>query len=262
MSRWKDRLNRRQQERLEQEAEANQKKAQADQDALLAQMASSVAALSTFPNPTLHNGWSTATTINFPNWSSATFINPYAPTGITFGGGITVGPGAPPVPLGAPPGKPLPVEQRTMPVIGYRAWNWAGNFVLGRGMDGKLGSTGTGGFWEAATADAECRANGKHTAPDQFCSCGLYVLADLDTVLYHTGLSDFLVVGAVMGWGKVIQHGAEGWRAEHVRILGLLDCKYSETQYRNTEAAARKYKLEIYERDSLEQFVKEWGDPL
>jgi hypothetical protein len=87
------------------------------------------------------------------------------------------------------------------------------------------------------------------------------VLATLDEIENHNVIAAWLVVGAVMGWGKVIQHGTEGWRTEHARIVGLLDCKFSTAQSKNTQVAAKEYGLEIYERSALEQYVREWGDP-
>jgi hypothetical protein len=198
-------------------------------------------------------GSTTAPQWSNPNyqWSTATTFNPFI-------SGITIGPNMPPVPLLNP--EPLPVEKREMPVVGYRGWKWESKFRLGVGIKGLLASWAMGRGWVSTTEEAEC-SYGQHKAPDQNCGCGLYVVADLDQLESHIQFSDQMVVGAVVGWGKVVQHGREGWRAEHCRILGLLDCKYSEAQLKNTRQAAKEYSLPIFDRVGLERYVKEWGDP-
>lgn len=158
----------------------------------------------------------------------------------------------------APPA--LPVEKREMPVVGYRAWDFSSKFRIGLGRDVALKSTGVDHHWRSGDNHATCN-NGRHSAPDQNCHCGYYVLANLDEVERHRTLNDGVVVGAVMGWGKVVQHGTEGWRAEYAKIIALLDCKYSKGQLRNTQQAAAAYEVEVKSRDALEATVSEFGDP-
>jgi hypothetical protein len=75
------------------------------------------------------------------------------------------------------------------------------------------------------------------------------------------GINDGIIVGAVQGWGLVVQHGNEGWRAQYARVLALLDCKYSKSQLKNTQQAAEVYGVEVKSRNALEAIVREWGDP-
>lgn len=177
------------------------------------------------------------------------------PNGAVISGGpwTTSAPQLPPV--------ELPVEPRSMPVIGYRGWNWASKFRLGVGQRGALHSAIMSNTWKQGRSSAICMSSGNHIAPDPNCGCGLYVVADLDELDGHVTIADNLVVGAVVGWGRVVQHGREGWRAQHCRILALLDCKYSDAQLKTTREAAKEYKLPVLERDGLEKYVREWGDP-
>jgi hypothetical protein len=159
--------------------------------------------------------------------------------------------------------EPLPTEKREMPAVGYRAWRLQGKFRLGLGKQQMLCSTASMNAWQSGVNIAACSMATVHeAAPDQFCGCGFYILHDMDQLDSHVQLDDYSIVGAVVGWGKVIQHGAEGWRTQYARILGLLDCKYSDTQLKNTRIAAKAYGVEVYSRENLERWVKEWGDPL
>ena len=68
------------------------------------------------------------------------------------------------------------------------------------------------------------------------------------------------VVGAVMGWGRVVQHGAVGWRAQKARVVALLDCKWSDEHLALTHQVAEAYGVPVLERDPLELYVKEFGE--
>lgn len=195
------------------------------------------------------------------NTSTATIFNPYLSAYQNALGSA--------YPTYTPPAA-LPVEKREMPVIGYRAWTFSPVWKLGWGKRGSLSALNAHlGVWTDKDNHAICHPMGGnyfgsvgHKAPDEHCHCGFYVLADLDQVMGHVTMADNIVVGAVMGWGKVVQHGKEGWRAEHAKIIALLDCKYSDPQSKNTQAAAKSYGLEIKERSQLEALIGEWGDPL
>jgi hypothetical protein len=159
----------------------------------------------------------------------------------------------------------LPSAKREMPVVGFRAWNFSSKFRVGVGRDVALRSTGVNFHWKPGENHAICSGAtsgpGGHVAPDPNCHCGFYVLANLDEVESHQAVGDGIVVGAVMGWGKVVQHGKEGWRAEYAKIIALLDCKYSKGQLRNTQQAAAAYEVEVKSRDGLEAMLSEFGDP-
>lgn len=158
-----------------------------------------------------------------------------------------------------PPTPDLPVEQREMPVIGFRAWHAIERFDLGVGRRVALKSTGFNNDWLRDGNRAACSQG--HSAPDQRCGCGLYVLASLEELGTHVEMGKRVVVGAVMGWGRVVQHGTEGWRAQNAKILALLDCRYSPKQDRLTQAAAETYGLEVKTRPQLEALVREHGEP-
>ncbi len=67
-----------------------------------------------------------------------------------------------------------------------------------------------------------------HHAPGTACECGIYALTRVDAIeprellpqVCHPGL-DVYVLGVVMLWGRVVQHG-QGYRAEYARPLRLL----------------------------------------
>lgn len=155
----------------------------------------------------------------------------------------------------------LPTEAREMPVIGYRGWRWKEQFRLGYGTRGSLHSTGMNAVWVRGQLSAACLGGAPHEAPQPGCGCGIYVMADMDELQSHVSMDDATIVGAVVGWGRVVQHGREGWRAGHSRILALLDCKFSAAQLKATHTAAKEYGLPVLERDGLEHYVREWGDP-
>jgi hypothetical protein len=175
-----------------------------------------------------------------------------------FQGAITYTFGDPPEPPA-----PLPVERREMPVVGFRAWAYAETFEIGVGKHVRLQAANPQfGDWGADDLTATCKGGRDHLAPDEHCGCGFYVVRDVAGVEQHNRVTNDTVVGAVMGWGKVVQHGDEGWRAQHVRILALMDCKFSRRQYDHTYKAAQQFGLEIKTRPQLEALVREYGDPL
>ena len=47
---------------------------------------------------------------------------------------------------------------------------------------------------------------------DEKCSCGFYVLSSMDAAAtWAQGMADNIIVGAVMGWGRVVQHGEDNF---------------------------------------------------
>lgn len=155
----------------------------------------------------------------------------------------------------------LPVEQREMPVIGYRAWHLVEKFKIGVGRRPKLQSTGMDYSWKRGLNTAKCGDGTKHQAPDQRCGCGLYVLASLNELEDHVEMGKNVIVGAVVGWGRVVQHGTEGWRAQYAKVLAFLDSKYSEGNLERTRRVAEVYKVPVFEKRGLERYVAEWGEP-
>lgn len=186
------------------------------------------------------------------------------------------------------PEQSIPTSRRTMPVIGYRAWNVREDFKLGVGVEHRLTAlNGEFGHWEVGGNAAECKAQQHpgyayggtyiygyrslypagptHPTPSLNCHCGFWVLSDLDRVPFRPGVGDdnqprYPVVGAVLGWGRVIQHADVGWRAEKAQVIALLDCRYHDDQLALTERVAEAYGVPVLSRDALELYVKEFGD--
>ena len=176
--------------------------------------------------------------------------------------------------MGTPP--PLPTEKRSLPVIGYRAWKVRlGGYRLGYGQQRQLRSTGVpGGYiWTPGVQTARCSGadycfvDGLHvTVPNERHECGLYVLANLDEVATHVAPVHDVVVGAVLGWGKVVLHedatGVEGWRAQYAQVVALLDMKFSDENDALALDISKAYGVPVLERDALELMVREFGDPV
>ena len=142
--------------------------------------------------------------------------------------------------------------QRDMPVIGFRAWNV--------GARSTLRSLNDGIPWPKKKAiHAKCLVEEKHKIPTWDCHCGVHVLAHLKDVPLW-GESDS-VAGAVIGWGHVIRHGDEGWRAEYARPIGLLDTRvYDESA--DLERLGESYGIPILGRQGLQLLAKEYGAAL
>jgi hypothetical protein len=150
----------------------------------------------------------------------------------------------------------MKVTKRDMPVIGYRAWE-----LSTYAPDLQLHSLVTDTVWDAkGTTKAECHCGTvAHQRPDEHGACGLYVLAHLKDV--PDWADEPRVVGAVMGWGKVIQHKSEGWRAEYARPIAFLDTSLYEEDP-NLQRLADQFGVPLLDRKGLELYVKEFGDPL
>jgi len=150
--------------------------------------------------------------------------------------------------------------QREMPVIGYRGWRVVG--VTGKE---RLQSVNANfGAWDLGVTTAKCGIDRKHPAPHFHCECGLYVLADLAAAPFwysQTGIPPDVVIGAVVGWGNVIQHGDEGWRAQYARPIAFLKTDVFGEQPL-LERVAQVYKLPILERRGLQLLAAEYGERL
>lgn len=182
----------------------------------------------------------------------------------------------------------LQPETRSMPVVGFRSWLPTTDFKLGIGHSPRLAAMNHQyGRWMPGVNVAECHAKTyspgagfftfsyepsepvKHatfeTAPDPDCTCGFYVLTDLDKVPWrwtYGSTEQIGFVGAIVGWGRVIQHGDEGWRAEKVQVIALLDAKWSDEHTAKTHELAEAYGVPVLERNALELLAREYGDPL
>jgi hypothetical protein len=73
----------------------------------------------------------------------------------------------------------------------------------------------------------------QHRVPEVFCGCGLHAFSTSAEAVRHAErrlAAVFAgrgqpppVVGAVVGWGRVVQHGSQGWRATYARPIVLLN---------------------------------------
>jgi hypothetical protein len=65
------------------------------------------------------------------------------------------------------------------------------------------------------------------------------------------------VIGSIIGWGRVIQHGRQGWRAESARPVALL-----RTGQPQLEEAAARYGLPLVSMRGLSLLPLEYGEVL
>lgn len=161
----------------------------------------------------------------------------------------------------------LPEDKHQLPVVGWRSWRLRPTpegVVLGSlfGVEG----------WEVGVTQARCRRcppwlTYQHQVPDGSCQCGLYAYSRPYEAVRHaerhlaTVAADcrqlMPVVGAVLAWGRVIQHGGLGWRAEHARPIALL-----RTGHPLLEEAALRYRLSLVPMRGLCLLPLEYGEAL
>lgn len=151
-----------------------------------------------------------------------------------------------------------------VPVVGWRTWRArpaAGGAVL-EGVHTRAG-------WESGTTHAGCRQcpswmENLHPVPCASCQCGLYAFSSPDDALRFLdtpqeapggGEREQLVAGAVIAWGRVVQHGGEGWRAQHARPVALLDSGHPLL-----ETLALHYRVPLVSARGLRLLPLEYGD--
>lgn len=159
-----------------------------------------------------------------------------------------------------PPQLQLPSGRREQPVVGYRAWIPSHRQRLGMEREITMCATAANYVWKLGRNQASCtahQASEDHQAPEPWCSCGFWVLSTLDQLEDHLTVMPHMVVGAVMGWGKVVQHGEVGWRAQYAKPLALLDLKMGRKNRGLAQEVAKAYRLPIFERSALEMVVGE-----
>ena len=106
-----------------------------------------------------------------------------------------------------------------------------------------------------------------HTVPTASCQCGLHAFSTPSEAIRHAGRMVAPacagcehaqpVAGAVVGWGRVIQHGRQGWRAESARPVALL-----ETGQPLVNEAAACYGLPLVSMRGLCLLPLEYGEVL
>jgi hypothetical protein len=144
----------------------------------------------------------------------------------------------------------LPEHRQELPVIGWRNWR------LRRTVDGAvLQSLFGNDRWVVGATRARCRCtppwltDTHHPVPSVSCRCGIYAfstpseavrLADRDAGVCCAGSAQLVAAGAIVAWGRVVQHGRQGWRAEYARPVALLD-----TGHPMLAEAATRYHLPL-----------------
>lgn len=124
-----------------------------------------------------------------------------------------------------------PVPDLCEALVGYRVWQWDAERH-------RLLSLYNSEIWEPyATKRGDCMQRGGrvpwvHAAhcPHEECTCGIYAFASLhDLIRQRDRPEDYLVLGQVFLWGRVIEH-EKGWRAE-----------YAYPRLLNSQVAADRY---------------------
>jgi hypothetical protein len=161
----------------------------------------------------------------------------------------------------------LPVHKQELPVIGWRTWR------LGRTADGvALQSVFGNERWDVGGTCARCRCtppwltNSHHRVPVVSCGCGLYAFntpteairqAEREMNVSGTCCVQLTAAGAVVAWGRVVQHGRQGWRAQYARPLALLDAGQPMLL-----EAARHHRVPLVSWRALCVLPFEYGDAL
>jgi hypothetical protein len=162
----------------------------------------------------------------------------------------------------------LPEGSQEMPVIGWRTWR------LVRVEDAVVLQSLFGAErWEVGTTRARCRCSppwlaSTHPVPVVSCGCGLHAFCTPSEAIRQAelqmGVSSFgrrqptaTAVGAIVAWGRVVQHGRQGWRAQFARPVALLD-----KGEQMLEEAASRYRLPLVSIEGLCVLPLEYGEAL
>lgn len=207
----------------------------------------------------------------------------------------------------------LPKSQRSEPVIGFRAFrvdrSEFGGYDLcplhfvARGLsDGDQSPYNWKPVLTIASCDQVNHLLSGEESPVVTCTCGLHACCSTGEAMVwamgsfarsaaatsqSTGLGLIsgapLLIGAVMGWGRVIQHGYKGWRSQYARPIALYGThlmgfvRRSTAGYVDVEACwaadtsgnevidslAEKYSVPVLDSlEGLERYAMEFGSPL
>jgi hypothetical protein len=161
-------------------------------------------------------------------------------------------------------------EQRRGFVVGYRFWRVA------QADDGLvlLPQNPRGEAWRKdGPTEASChfyvdspRGREWHglEVPSRLCDCGLHAYYRHETAMWTAVRTPLAVeqrelstvVGAVVGWGRVIPH-KEGWRAQYARIVGISDGPHGPSLCRDIATA---YGVPLIQPEMLRSFALEYGE--
>jgi hypothetical protein len=160
----------------------------------------------------------------------------------------------------------LPERGYQVPAIGWRTWR-VGTDATGAVLEGAF----SGVPWDPDTTHAVCHLcpsgiAGQHPVPAASCECGLYAFGTPDDALRYLvmppdeidgGGPPPLVAGAVIGWGRIVQHGSQGWRAQHARPVALLD-----TDHPMLTSLALRHRVPVVSAQGFRLLPLEYGQVL
>jgi len=162
----------------------------------------------------------------------------------------------------------LPEDRRELPVIGWRSWRLQ-QTADGVALQSLFGSE----RWEVGITHAICRRcppwlpDSHHPVPGVSCQCGLYAFGTPSEAIRHAERQMAMIyagcrqpapaAGAIVAWGRMVQHGRRGWRAQYARPVALLNMGQPLL-----EDAARRYSLPLVSMRGLCLLPLEYGDAL
>lgn len=98
--------------------------------------------------------------------------------------------------------------------------------------------------------------------PARSCTCGLHAYSHLRSAVRHEDNHRFLV-GAVLGWGRIVPYHSEGWRAQVAQPIALMrPSQPSYSRNRQAQSAAETYGIPLIAREALEPYALEFGERL
>lgn len=171
-----------------------------------------------------------------------------------------------PSPSPSAPEPLLPERGWQVPVVGWRTWR-----VRGTAGSAVLEGVHSGVDWDPGTTHASCHRCPPwmakvHPVPAPSCECGLYAFGSPDEALRYLVMPPDeidgdgpapLVAGGVIAWGRIVQHGTQGWRAQHARPVALLD-----TDHPLLEALALRHRVPVVSARGLRLLPLEYGEVL
>lgn len=113
-----------------------------------------------------------------------------------------------------------------------------------------------------ARVRCESAKKNRTPVPARSCTCGLHAYSHLRSAVRHEDNHRFLV-GAVLGWGRIVPYHSEGWRAQVAQPIALMrPSQPSSSRNRQAQSAAETYGIPLIAREALESYALEFGERL
>jgi hypothetical protein len=162
----------------------------------------------------------------------------------------------------------FPTRRLAGPVVGFRSWNAIAVGPKAANLKALAADVAWPDQKILARQTKSCTVKKKHRAPLPTCTCGIYAYKRLGPE--SANANEGQVQGAILGWGKMVEHGHEGFRIAHAQIIALtLRPPYLFGTYGGflaaknlTKIAAQSIKVPVVPLDALERYVSEFGDIL